>query len=471
MRKITSKELEALRASDHGRVIREDGGVVGRVRSGVKGITVAFRMEYKLDGVKRDVSLGTWPKMSLAELRSERDRVRITVTEGFDPAKVRKADLIKEKDELEAVLAAEEARLEQDLTLDDLFKSWIAQGVNRADGNKELKRAYAKNISPTLGNIPLRRLAEKDIQETIRPEITAGRVRKAQVMLLNIKQMLSWGEKRQPWRALLIAGNPAVLISEDSITPPDHEDERERVLLKEEIVELAAIFKNSEAAYNSAKPGAKYSVSRPLKKESQLALWICLGTLSRIGELLMAKWEHVDLSEGTWFIPKANVKGRRKKKQDHLVYLSAFAQAKFQALHALTGDSVWCFPTKGKDGRTKHVGVNTVAKQVGDRQIRFMDRKPLKGRAHDDSLVLAEGINGNWTPHDMRRTGATMMQAAGTPLDVIDRCQNHVMAGSKVRRAYLHHDYAKEKREAWKVLGEKLNLILLSQLEQSLPRD
>jgi hypothetical protein len=52
------------------------------------------------------------------------------------------------------------------------------------------------------------------------------------------------------------------------------------------------------------------------------------------------------------------------------------------------------------------------------------------------------------------------MQALGVPLDVIDRCQNHVIKGSRVRRHYLHHDYAKEKREAWRLLGERLDAIL-----------
>ena len=83
----------------------------------------------------------------------------------------------------------------------------------------------------------------------------------------------------------------------------------------------------------------------------------------------------------------------------------------------------------------------------------FKKRKPLSRRRHDNTLVLANGINGEWTPHDLRRTGATMMQALGVSLDVIDRCQNHVMAGSRVRRHYLHHDYASEKAEAWGRLG------------------
>ncbi|MDB5935210.1 MAG: integrase [Massilia sp.] len=53
-----------------------------------------------------------------------------------------------------------------------------------------------------------------------------------------------------------------------------------------------------------------------------------------------------------------------------------------------------------------------------------------------------------------------MMQALGVSLDVIDRCQNHVLAGSKVRRHYLHHDYAEAKKAAWAKIGERLTTIL-----------
>lgn len=53
-----------------------------------------------------------------------------------------------------------------------------------------------------------------------------------------------------------------------------------------------------------------------------------------------------------------------------------------------------------------------------------------------------------------------MMQALGVNLDVIDRCQNHVLAGSRVRRHYLHHDYAREKAEAWARLGTQLESII-----------
>jgi hypothetical protein len=53
-----------------------------------------------------------------------------------------------------------------------------------------------------------------------------------------------------------------------------------------------------------------------------------------------------------------------------------------------------------------------------------------------------------------------MMQRLGVSLDLIGRCQNVVMAGSRVRRDYLHHDYAAEKREAWARLGERIKSLL-----------
>ena len=86
-------------------------------------------------------------------------------------------------------------------------------------------------------------------------------------------------------------------------------------------------------------------------------------------------------------------------------------------------------------------------------------------RCSDDQLhpevagkvVLSGGDNGEWTAHDLRRTAATMMQAMKVSPDVIDHCQNHVLPGSKVRKHYLLHDYAEEKRDASCLLGDRLD--------------
>ena len=57
-----------------------------------------------------------------------------------------------------------------------------------------------------------------------------------------------------------------------------------------------------------------------------------------------------------------------------------------------------------------------------------------------------------------------MMQALGVMPDVIDRCQNHVLAGSRVRRHYLKHDYAGEAKQAWAKLGAAIETALARRL-------
>ena len=66
-----------------------------------------------------------------------------------------------------------------------------------------------------------------------------------------------------------------------------------------------------------------------------------------------------------------------------------------------------------------------------------------------------------WTPHDLRRTGATMMQQLKVHRDVINLCQNHVI-GSKVDRVYLLDEYADDKKDAWQKLGQRLDAIIAS---------
>lgn len=108
MAKFTAKQLEVLTSADNGKTLREDGGLVAKVRAGVRGVTVLFRYEFKLNGTKRDHRLGSWPKKSLAEIRAERDEVRATVTKGIDPCTARKAAKIEAQAAIAATIAEAE---------------------------------------------------------------------------------------------------------------------------------------------------------------------------------------------------------------------------------------------------------------------------------------------------------------------------------------------------------------------------
>ncbi len=175
-----------------------------------------------------------------------------------------------------------------------------------------------------------------------------------------------------------------------------------------------------------------------------------LSTCCRVGELLSAKWEDVNLETGEWLVPRGNT----KTNVEWMVFLSDFAIRQFQALRALTADSPWCFPARD---RRSALDPKSVSKQIGDRQFQFKQRKQLKNRRIDNTLVLP---GGEWTAHDLRRTGSTIMQSLGVPEHVRERSLNHVVGG-KLGRVNGRYEFANEKREAWKSLGRFLETALL----------
>jgi integrase len=461
-RRWTVKELESVPAGWKGDTLSDGDGLSGEVRLSDGGaVFLPFRYAFRWEGKVTWHYCGSWPSTSLEAIRAERDRARALVREGVKPTDAKRAAKIEAQAKVEATIAEAARHQAEDLTLRAMFEAWLRDGVKRADDNAELQRSFEKDVLPLIGGRPVRLVEEGDIRAVLRAVIGRGTYRMASRIYADLVQLFAWAEARKPWRALMIEGNPTKLVEFAKLLPHgcDPDAERERVLSADELRELQAKLADMEALYAAAPAGGKYAVDRPLKKETQLALWICLGTLCRIGELLKACWEHVNLTSGEWFVPAENTKTGVNWK----VYLSPFALRQFKALHALTGDTAFCFPARAAKGETPeaHVCVKSVSKQIGDRQMQFKNRAgPLKNRKHDNSLTLSEGRAGAWTPHDLRRTGATMMQQLGVSLDLIDRCQNHVMAGSRVRRAYLHHDYAAEKRDAWERLGARLEALL-----------
>ena len=141
---------------------------------------------------------------------------------------------------------------------------------------------------------------------------------------------------------------------------------------------------------------------------AEAAIWIALPSCCRISELLFALWEHIDLEKGIWLIPDT------KNKRPHTVYLSGFSIHWFRRLKEITGDTLWCYPNTDETGPVCN---KTITKQISDRQ-RPPEKAPMSGRSkHSEALRLP---GGKWTPHDLRRTGATLM----TMLGVIRRWLN-----------------------------------------------
>lgn len=235
MTKLTVKQLEALTALNDGEKLREDNGLVAKVRAGVRGVTVLFRYEFKLDGVKRDYRLGSWPKKTLAQIRAKRDEAKASVAKGINPNAAQKAARIEAQAAIASTIAEAERQASENKTVRELFEAWLDDGVSRQDGNAELRRSFGKDVLPLIGKTPLRALTDKDLLSVLRTVKARGLNRSVVILNNDMGQMLRWAEKRQPWRTLMADGNPADLVDVATLLDSDYQEERERVLSAEEI--------------------------------------------------------------------------------------------------------------------------------------------------------------------------------------------------------------------------------------------
>ena len=167
--------------------------------------------------------------------------------------------------------------------------------------------------------------------------------------------------------------------------------------------------------------------------------------MCRIGELSKAKFSDIDLENKIWNIPKEN----SKNKSAHTIYLSDFALEQFKILISLASNSTWLF--LNRDG-TSHVCEKSITKQIDGRQ----NTQILSNRSKNNQALVLSG--GKWTPHDLRRSGATLLGDLGHDSDVIDRSLNH-KEENKMKRTYQRQKLETQKKEAWHALGERLQLL------------
>ena len=160
-------------------------------------------------------------------------------------------------------------------------------------------------------------------------------------------------------------------------------------------------------------------------------LWTC----TRGAEIVQMRSEQITVeADGTWWtLPKAKTKNaRRKDAADLRVPLCGQALAVVQRL---CGGAGWLFPS------TSRAGV------VGPQQQTYMQTKvnylQPYGKARPDHIRDRLTVT-HWSPHDLRRTGRTMLAQLGCPTDVAESILGHVQPG--IQGAYNRHKYDAERR-------------------------
>jgi integrase len=362
----------------------------------------AFLYVRKGDGKKRRVTIGAYGSGA----------GRIGLSEARDRAATLRAQVIDRQDPAEKVAAIRRAE-----SLNQLLDQFLASHpAPEAAWTRECKRIFARNVRPVIGHVKLPDLGRQHIRQVLNIVKERGAMAATNRTLAALRRALSWGLSED-----MIAVNPA-----SGITTNIQEQPKDRALSQDEIRQF----------WNGL-DGA------PIGERTRLALRLVLATGQRPGEVCGAKVSEIDLTAGTWNIPKE----RAKNRQAHVVPLSNLAKDLFRQALAIDPDSPFAFTTRAraKDGIAKPKAMESHA----------------LSHALRDSLKALEMEGAPFTPHDLRRTVATHMARLGVSEIIVGKVFNHQSgkAATITSQIYIRHNYLAEKRAAldtWAVELEQI---------------
>jgi integrase len=391
---FTARSIAGIETPGKGRVEHWDDTLPGfglRVSSGGAKTWVLM---YRYGGRPRRLTIGSYPRLGLADARDKARAALQEVHKGHDPAGDKQA----------------ERRAETFGELATDFLNRYAKQRNRRW--KETERIIDRELRPKWRNHKVAGIRRRDVLALIDEIAARPAPHMARGTLAVIRKMYNWAISRD-----IVEHNPCIAIS-----PPVKARQRDRVLAPDEIV---TFWRGLE--------GAEISV------EVKLALKLQLITGQRIGEVITAAWKDIDFSAGIWTIPA----DRSKNGLAHRVPLTSHARQLLAELRSITGNGRWLFPSPKlpkprpvQDGAT---GADTDAIPTSN---------PMSAGAANRALarnLKSMGMT-KFTPHDLRRTAASGMARIGVPRLVISKVLNHVETG--VTAIYDRHGYDIEKRDA-----------------------
>ena len=401
MTKFTDTLIKSLKPEAAKYYKREANGFAVKVwPSGVK----TWVYIYTIDGKRKELKLGEYPAMSLADSRTAYGKAYALHQAGTDPGDVER----QQRDEHR-----------QAPTVAQLIEEYIEK---HAKPNKrgwiEDKRILDKDALPTWGNRKAKDIKKRDVVLLLEKIVERGSPGSANGNFKCIRKMFRFAVQRD-----ILEHSPC-----DGVVMPAPLNRGDRVLTEQEIV---TFWNNLDTCH--------------ISDEIRRALRLILLTGQRPGEVIGMHSAEIDGS--WWTIPVE----RSKNKKAHRVFLTDTALDLIGEKDGFVFES----PRGGQP-----IAVNALAHVV-----RRNTAVPVTG-AKGKPLFTADGKPAvknllgvaDFTPHDLRRTAATFMSQLGMLDEVIDAVLNHTKQG--IIRTYNLNRYDREKQQALESWERKLQQII-----------
>lgn len=350
-------------------------------------------LRYMLDGKAREMGLGPYPDVSLAEARQAATEARKQKAQGRDPIQAREAQ--------RAAARAEAARA---ITFRKCAEDFLTRNEARWRNDKhrwQWSNTLERFAYPELGNLPVSAIDTPLIVRALEPiwtsmPETASRVRQRVEAVLDAATVQGYREGANParWKANLAHLLPA----HSKVRRVEHHAALPHAELPAFLVQLK--IEGGTAAR---------------------ALHFTILSAARTGEVLGATWSEIDFDNRVWIVPAE----RMKAGKEHRVPLSETALELLRVQRKDAGEGAFVFPGARK-------------------------KRPLSNMAMLQTLRRMK--RGDLTVHGFRSTFRDWAaERTSFPREVAEAALAHTLS-DKVEAAYRRSDLFDKRRklmDAW----------------------
>ena len=321
------------------------GGVTGLYLQVTPNNGRSWVLRVTVGKLRRDIGLGGFPTVTLAQARDKARETRTKIEQGIDPVEERKA--------AKAALVAAQRR---GLTFAQAVERALAAKLDAFRNPKhrqQWENTLATYATPDLGKMLVQDITTQDVLRVLQP-LWMDKTETASRLRGRIEAVLSWatvaghrsGDNPARW-----AGNLKELLPPPSkvATEGNH----------------PALSLDDAPRWFAALQGRDGFGAR--------ALEFAALTATRSQEVRGAAWDEIDLDKGLWVIPAA----RMKMAKEHRVPLSARALALLAALPRLDGNPL-VFPA-ARGGQLSDMTLSATMKRMHEADLAqggagFLDR-------------------------------------------------------------------------------------------------
>lgn len=304
-RPLTNNEILKAKPREKDFTLHDGDGLFLLVKTSGKKL---WRFRYQRPGSssRTNLSLGSYPALTLAAARQIRDQHLTTLAQGMDPQQQQEQ-------------ASEQRQIELDSIFSTVTANWfrIKSRSVTEDYAKDIWRSLDKDVFPAIGEIPVQEIKARTIVEALEPIKARGALETVRRLVQRINEIMIYAVNTG-----LIDANPASGVGMAFEKP---KKQNMPTLRPEELPQLMRSLVMSNL-----------SVSTRCLIEWQLL------TLVRPSEASGTRWEEINLDAKLWTIPAE----RMKAKREHIVPLSPQALAILEIMKPISANREYVFPSR-----------------------------------------------------------------------------------------------------------------------------